>query len=177
LGGAGEEALEGFGGFEGEDCFAFTGFRVAEVAEELGHESGGGVACATAGCGGGGVGRGGSGVLTGETVGIAWAAGGSVAPVGSGEAERAGEHEERGCEEEQAEGQRDEQRGFIFHGRLMEERGGLGFGQPQSGGGGSWECFRGRGGPPMENGEGGRFGDGGVENPESFPRIGLRGFG
>ena len=55
LPGAGEEALEGFGGFEGEDGLAFTGFRVAEVAEELGHEGGGRVAGATAGCGGGGV--------------------------------------------------------------------------------------------------------------------------
>ena len=137
LGGAGEEALEGLGGLEGEDGLALAGFRVAQVAEELGHEGGGGVACASAWGGGGGVGWRRVAVLTGETVGVAWAAGGGVAPVGTGEAERAGEHEERGCKQEQAESQRDEQRGFIFHGRLKEERGGLGFGQPQSGGVGS----------------------------------------
>ena len=164
LAGAGEEALEGFGGFEGEDGLAFPGFRVAEVAEEFGHEGGGRVAGATTWGGGGAVGWSWVGVLSGEPVGIAWAARGSVAPVGAGEAERAWEHEERGCKEEQAEGQRDEQRGFIFHGRLKEERGGSGFGQPQSGGVASWECFRGRRGPPMEN-EDGRDSLGGGANP------------
>ncbi len=55
LAGAGEEALECFGGFEGEDGFAFACFRVAEVAEELGHEGGGWVGGSAAGGGGGGV--------------------------------------------------------------------------------------------------------------------------